>query len=287
MARKRQLPAGQPRHRGGQRVGEAGLRQRPGHRGGAAHDQQDGAGQRRRVHQHRVDPPPVELPVHQQPDHDRVGDADGARPPSPSPRPPPPRRGSRTAAAAPGSPPRRRATPRGPARAPRPQVLPPAARRAIRPSTAARNSPGSSPAVNSPAIDTDVTEPITISTMEGGIVSLIAPEAASRATSSPSSAPRRFISGNSTGATAAMSAALEPLMPRHQQDRADQHVGQPAAHVAHQRRQERHQHPRHARHLHQLAQQHEQRHRQQDERAHALVHAADHDGERGAVAASR
>ena len=67
--------------------------------------------------------------------------------------------------------------------------------------------------MNSPAIDTDVTDPITISTMEGGIVSLIAPDAASSAISSPSSAPRRFISGNSTGATAAMSADLEPEIP--------------------------------------------------------------------------
>ena len=83
----------------------------------------------------------------------------------------------------------------------------------MNPSTSARNRPGSSPAVNSPAIETDVTDPITISTIEGGIVSLIAPDAASSAISSPSSAPRRFISGNSTGATAAMSAVLEPLMP--------------------------------------------------------------------------
>ena len=115
----------------------------------------------------------------------------------------------------------------------------PAARRAIRPSTQARNKPGSSPAVNSPAIDTDVTDPITISTMEGGIVSLMAPEAASNATSSPSSAPRRFISGNSTGATAAMSAALDPLMPDTSRIAPISTKEQPTAHVAHQRGQER------------------------------------------------
>ena len=80
-------------------------------------------------------------------------------------------------------------------------------------STPARTSPGSRPAVNSPEMDTLVTEPITISTMLGGMVSLMAPDAASRAISSPSSAPRRRISGNSTGATAAMSAVFEPLMP--------------------------------------------------------------------------
>ncbi len=45
------------------------------------------------------------------------------------------------------------------------------------------------------------------------MVSVCAPVAESRATRSPGLAPRAFISGNSTGATAAMSAALEPEMP--------------------------------------------------------------------------
>ena len=88
-----------------------------------------------------------------------------------------------------------------------------AARRAIQARTKARKRPGRRPAVNSPAMETLVTEPITISTMEGGMVSLMAPEAARRAISSPSSAPRRFISGKRTGATAAMSAVLEPEIP--------------------------------------------------------------------------
>ena len=77
----------------------------------------------------------------------------------------------------------------------------------------AATSAGSRPPVNSPAIETPVTEPMVISTRLGGMVSDIAPEAASSATNSPGFAPRRFISGNSTGATAAMSAALEPEMP--------------------------------------------------------------------------
>ncbi len=72
---------------------------------------------------------------------------------------------------------------------------------------------GSSPPVNSAAIETLATEPITISTTLGGIVSAIAPEAASSETSSPGFIPRAFISGNSTGATAAMSAAFAPEMP--------------------------------------------------------------------------
>ena len=58
-----------------------------------------------------------------------------------------------------------------------------------------------------------MTEPIVISTRLGGTVSVCAPVAASSATRSPSSAPRAFISGNSAGATAAMSAAFEPEMP--------------------------------------------------------------------------
>ena len=87
------------------------------------------------------------------------------------------------------------------------------ARQAMPARPSANTSAGSSPPVNSPAMLTPVTEPMVISTSEGGIVSLIAPEAASSETSSPSSAPRRFISGNSTGATAAISAALDPEMP--------------------------------------------------------------------------
>ena len=77
----------------------------------------------------------------------------------------------------------------------------------------ASTSAGTSPPVNSAAIDTPVTDPIVISISEGGIVSLMAPDADSSDTSSPSTAPRRFISGNSTGATAAMSAALDPDIP--------------------------------------------------------------------------
>ena len=44
---------------------------------------------------------------------------------------------------------------------------------------------GNLPPVNSAAMDTPVTEPIVISTMEGGMVSLIAPEADSRDIISP------------------------------------------------------------------------------------------------------
>jgi hypothetical protein len=67
--------------------------------------------------------------------------------------------------------------------------------------------------VNKAAIETPVTEPIVISTRLGGMVSVWAPVAASSATRSPGLAPRAFISGNSTGATAAISAALAPEIP--------------------------------------------------------------------------
>ena len=81
------------------------------------------------------------------------------------------------------------------------------------PSTSASTIAGRIPAVKSAAIEMPVTDAIAISTIDGGMVSLIAPEAASSDTSSPSFMPRLRISGNRTGATAAMSAVLEPEMP--------------------------------------------------------------------------
>ena len=77
----------------------------------------------------------------------------------------------------------------------------------------ASTTAGSRPPVNSAVIETPVTEPMVMSTMLGGMVSVCAPVAESRATRSPGLAPRSFISGNSTGAIAAMSAAFEPEMP--------------------------------------------------------------------------
>ena len=79
---------------------------------------------------------------------------------------------------------------------------------------AAATTAGMMPAVNSAAIDRPgTTEPIVISTRLGGIVSDIALDVASSDDSSPGWAPRRCISGKRIGATAAMSAALEPEMP--------------------------------------------------------------------------
>ena len=73
--------------------------------------------------------------------------------------------------------------------------------------------PGSKPPVKRAEMDTPVTEPMVIKTSEGGIVSDIAPEADKRATRLPDFSPRFFISGKSTGAIAAISAALEPEIP--------------------------------------------------------------------------
>ncbi len=80
-------------------------------------------------------------------------------------------------------------------------------------SAAASSTAGISPAVNSAAMEIPVTEPKVISTRLGGIVSAMAAEEESNATISPSRMPRARISGNRAGATAAMSAALEPEMP--------------------------------------------------------------------------
>lgn len=67
--------------------------------------------------------------------------------------------------------------------------------------------------MKSAAMETLVTEPMVMRTRLGGIVSDMALDAASSEASSPGWEPRRRISGNSTGATAAMSAAFEPDMP--------------------------------------------------------------------------
>src|SRR6266851_2040743 len=80
-------------------------------------------------------------------------------------------------------------------------------------SASASTAAGSSPPLKRAAMEMLVTEPMVSSTMLGGMVSDMAPEAASSATSSPGAAPRFFLSGNSTGATAAMSAAVDPEMP--------------------------------------------------------------------------
>ena len=68
--------------------------------------------------------------------------------------------------------------------------------------------------MNSAAIETPVTEPIGDQhDARAGSSRSARRSPTSRATRSPGLAPRSFISGNSTGATAAMSAAFDPEMP--------------------------------------------------------------------------
>src|SRR5450830_38948 len=72
---------------------------------------------------------------------------------------------------------------------------------------------GMRPPMNNAVIETPQTAPMVMSTRLGGIVSVMAPDEDNKATSSSGLAPRFFISGNSAGAIAAMSAAFEPGMP--------------------------------------------------------------------------
>src|SRR5450830_1400723 len=64
---------------------------------------------------------------------------------------------------------------------------------------------GIRPPMNKAVIDTLHTAPMVISTRLGGMVSVMAPEDDSKATSSSGLEPRFFISGNSAGAIAAIS----------------------------------------------------------------------------------
>ena len=62
-------------------------------------------------------------------------------------------------------------------------------------------------------MDTPATEPRTIRTILGGTVSAIAAPVARSATIEDFLCPRRFISGNSAGATVAISDVFEPEIP--------------------------------------------------------------------------
>src|ERR1700736_3689140 len=142
----------------------------------------------------------------------------------------------------------------------------------------ARTSPGSNPPVNSAAIDTPVTDPMVIRTRLGGMVSVCAPVADRSATRSPGFAPRLIISGSSTGATAAMSAALAPEMPETRYMAATRTYWRPPRTWPSRLASKADHSARHAGHLDQEAEEYEQRHRQEDQMAHALIHASNHHG---------
>src|SRR6266849_1570983 len=75
------------------------------------------------------------------------------------------------------------------------------------------NPAGSSPATNRPPIDRLATKPRMIRLMQGGMVSAITADAASRATALPGLCLVRRAAGISTDPTAATSAILEPEIP--------------------------------------------------------------------------
>ena len=79
---------------------------------------------------------------------------------------------------------------------------------------------------------------------------------------------------------AAMSAAFEPEMPETRYMATQQHVREAGLDMAQQAGQEVHHGPRHAGHLDEQPKEHEQRHGQQDQVRHALVHATDHHRQR-------
>src|SRR3954454_11761745 len=128
-------------------------------------------------------------------------------------------------------------------------------------------------------METPVTEPMAISTSDGGIVSAIAPAPASSDTISPSSRPRLRISGDSTGATAAMSAVFAPEMPdTSSMAPSSTYCSPPRTCPSIEARNATI--LRHLGDLNQPPQHDEQGHREQDERAHALVDPPGQDCER-------
>ncbi len=69
--------AGEAGHGGGERAGEAGLREAPGHPGRGADDQEDRPREAGGLHQHRPEPPPVEPAIDQKTDQEAIDDAKG------------------------------------------------------------------------------------------------------------------------------------------------------------------------------------------------------------------
>src|SRR3954453_22619540 len=104
----------------------------------------------------------------------------------------------------------------------------------------ASTMPGSNPPVNRAEIDTPVTEPMVISTMEGGIVSVCAPVAAKSATRSPGLAPRSSIWENTQGGDPRHVGCFRARDAGDEIHGSDEHVVEAAAHVAEERGQEAH-----------------------------------------------
>ena len=209
--------AGHFGHRGGKIARKTRMRQRPGHGGRRADDDEDGAGQRRRVDQHRPQALPLDLLAEEhdadQRDERRVDDADGGdfgR--------------GRHALDHGGADEEGRAMPgmaaklsfirsRPEARGvTRPFFVARLARHHTRPRgrrehDARQQTTGEQRRNRNAGDRTDGDEH-----EAGGMVSVIAP-VADNSDEIAALSPRSFISGKSTGATAAMSAAFDPDMP--------------------------------------------------------------------------
>jgi hypothetical protein len=135
--------------------------------------------------------------------------------------------------------------------------------------------------MNSPPIDRLATKPRMIRLMQGGMVSAITAEAASSATAPPGFCRARRAAGISTEPTAATSAIFEPEMPENSTIDSTMTTLSPPR-MRRPALQQRDQADRHAVRLHHVADQDEERDREQDEIVDAARHllGEDHAGQR-------
>ena len=142
--------------------------------------------------------------------------------------------------------------------------------------------PAAGPATNRPPIDRLATKPRMIRLMQGGMVSAITAEAASNATALPGFCLERRAAGISTEPTAATSAILEPEMPENSTIDITMTTFSPPRMRPTSALQQLDQANRHAVRLHQVADQDEERDRQQHEIVDAARHllGEDHAGQR-------
>ena len=110
---------------------------------------------------------------------------------------------------------------------------------------------------------------------DGGTVSAIAAPVASSAIISGGLWPRRFISGNSAGATVAMSDTFEPEMPETMNSEPSSTYDMPALTWPTRELEEVDDRLAHAGGVEHAAEQHEDRHRHQHDVGHAFVHATE------------
>src|ERR1700722_18693810 len=277
---KRRRAAGQAGHRGSERARKTGLRQAPGHAGGGTDDQQDRARQAGGFDQHRQQPPPLEAAIDQQSvdqesDHEGVDDADGgafgcggdALDHAVAGRDRQRQRRQRDEQgfcdlAAAGS---------GDVAEVLVTVAPPHQRRQGDRQHHARQQAAGEQCRDRDAGDRSDGDQHQARRNGFGLRAGGREQGDEIARLGAAQLHFRKQHGSDGGHVGGLRARYA----RHQIHRADQHVMQPAPDMAEQARQECHHGARHPGHLDQQAQKDEQRHRQQDQMAHALVHAAD------------